>query len=713
MTLTLITSGIKQQKVQIQITSPHDPLILYMLDISEVEFHQIKKEQSLLIDFQNFPSFLIQMLELCNEDESKKYTCILHKTSLYEALLVIQERTDFKELNHLILRVNQANDTIVKKFLGALSMEFKSKYEDTLNAFNNLSVNVDNLNKENFDLKEKMQKNVQEQKNSEDNLINEKNNEINKVKENLFQESKNQIEQMEKEKNSKICDLENKILSLQTSIEELTKEKQELEDNKMKLEINHKDLEGKNAISNTEINVYKEDILKLREDNSNLNQKRFKQEKEITELTFKLQNAEKQLEEKNKGGENLNQLVDTLSKQRESNEDNIKSLKAANLKLEDKLQTSINEINKGNEIIQKLQEEIKNQKSKYKSVKQALSSQEQLTHEKEMQLEDLLRLIEDAKRESDIRDKEISNLKNQLSSYSMKISDNEKIIEDNKQMIMYLNKIKNDNMNFPFRSRFSNNNEFNNNFMSGNNFNTGNIGSSTVSFNKTGNQFNPMNTNNSNINLNNPNNNFNNTSSSNFNTNNNFNTNDNFNTNNNFNSNNNLNPNENIQNNQFSTTNNFNSNFQNQKSYNRFNQNYMTNMPTNMAQYDTTGMNNMGMYGTGDQFSSSQMENIEMGNSTLNNSGMFIMPETNFTNFKAGINNNKYNLMNTANSTSGNLLNHKYGMMASSLTGNNSNDMGSGSRSNSDYKGGYGTYNVEEEFPRHMIQPMKGVNKNI
>ena len=294
MTLTLITSGIKQQKVQIQITSPHDPLILYMLDISEVEFHQIKKEQSLLIDFQNFPSFLMQMLELCNEDESKKFTCILHKTSLYEALLVVQERTDFRELNHLILRVNQANDTIVKKFLGALSMEFKSKYEDTLNSFNNLTVNVENLNKENLDLKEKMQKNIQEQKNSEDNLINEKNNEINKVKENLFQESKNQIEQLEKEKNSKINDLENKILSLQSSIEELTKEKQELKDNKIKLELNHKDLEGKNAISNTEINVYKEDILKLREDNSNLNQKRFKQEKEITELIFKLQNAEKQ-----------------------------------------------------------------------------------------------------------------------------------------------------------------------------------------------------------------------------------------------------------------------------------------------------------------------------------------------------------------------------------------------------------------------------------
>ena len=50
----------------------------------------------------------------------KKITYILHITNLYEALLFVQERTDFRELNYLILRVNQANDIIVKKFLSAL-----------------------------------------------------------------------------------------------------------------------------------------------------------------------------------------------------------------------------------------------------------------------------------------------------------------------------------------------------------------------------------------------------------------------------------------------------------------------------------------------------------------------------------------------------------------------------------------------------------------
>lgn len=39
--------------------------------------------------------------------------------------------------------------------------------------------------------------------------------------------------------------------------------------------------------------------------------------------------------------------------------------------------------------------------------------------------------------------------------FSNKLTQNEKLIEDNKQMIMYLNKTKNDNMSNPFRNRFS------------------------------------------------------------------------------------------------------------------------------------------------------------------------------------------------------------------------------------------------------------------
>ena len=140
MKICVINSSNKTHKFQIQITSPHDPLILYTLDMSEVEYHQLKNEQCLLIDFQNFTPFLINMLDTCIKDEN--FICILHKKNVTEALFVIQERTKFKEINHLILNVAQANDTAVKKYLGALSNEFKKKLEKTCKYFEKLNKKI-------------------------------------------------------------------------------------------------------------------------------------------------------------------------------------------------------------------------------------------------------------------------------------------------------------------------------------------------------------------------------------------------------------------------------------------------------------------------------------------------------------------------------------------------------------------------------------------
>ena len=157
MNIVIVFSGLKQPKIQIQITSPQDPLILYMLDITEIEFHQIKTEQSILIDFQNFPSFLLKMINLCI-GENNKYNCILHQINVNQALFIIQERTKFRELNHLILNFTQANDTIVKKYLGSLSMEYKLKYQNILENLNNLNSNFQNLTNENNELKDSIQK---------------------------------------------------------------------------------------------------------------------------------------------------------------------------------------------------------------------------------------------------------------------------------------------------------------------------------------------------------------------------------------------------------------------------------------------------------------------------------------------------------------------------------------------------------------------------
>ena len=450
MTISIISSVIGKQSVSIHITNPSDPLLLFYVDLSELEFHKLKSEQCLLFDFQNFVSFLTNMLDMCINDEN--FVCILHKKNINEGVLVIQERTKFKENNHLILNVTQANDTKLKNYLGALSNEFKAKFEDTLAKLEQSNKMCESLNQENMRMKEEMQKMQIEKQNEINSLLNSKNNEINQLKEKCFADTKKQLDSLEQTKNVKINELECKIENFQKLYENLSKDKQALEEYKTKLEMNFKDIESKHNITMTELNVYKEDILHLRQENSALNKKCFQQEKELTELKLRNENFSSQTSEKEKGISNLNQLVETLTKQKESYEDSIKSLKAKNAKLESKLQEGIGEINKGNEIIEKLTNDIKRLKSKAKTLKQALESQEQLTNQKQIVLDEQIRNVNDLKRTIETKDREIAGLQNQVTSYSIKLTDNEKIIEDNKQMLMYFNKKVNDSMSRPFKS---------------------------------------------------------------------------------------------------------------------------------------------------------------------------------------------------------------------------------------------------------------------
>jgi len=464
MKISIIKLFEKQPHLIIQVTNPNDPLFLYSLDLSEIEYQQLKTEQSLLVDFQNFPDFITKMFFFCKNDKDDIYTCVLTLGGIGEnnfssggaGVLSVEEKTQYRKLNHLILKLQAANDITLKKYLSDVSKEYKEKFENLSQKYADLNQNYELMQKENGNLKENLQKIEYEHKTSLDNLINEKNKEINSIKENNFKETKKQLEAMESDKNKTITDLENRISQLQGILDDATKNKTQLEEHKLKLEINQKDLEGKFAISNTELNVYKTEITNLRQENADLNKKCLNYEKNLTEYNFKNESILKQLEEKNKSLENMKQLIDSLNKQRDSNEDTIKSLKASNNKLENKLQLSIKEINKGNDIIQRLQNDIKNQKSKIKSSKNELNTQEQLINQKQILLDEQNKTIKDLKRDNEAKEQEIIGLKNQINNYNNKLNENEKLIEENKQMILYLNKNLNENSKNPFKSRFNN-----------------------------------------------------------------------------------------------------------------------------------------------------------------------------------------------------------------------------------------------------------------
>jgi spindle assembly abnormal protein 6 len=666
MKISLIKLFEKQSRLIIQVTNPNDPLFLYSLELSELEYQQLKNEQSLLVDFQNFPDFIVQMIDCCKKDNNDKFTCVFNTGGQGEnnfgsnslGILSVEEKTQYRKLSHIVLKLKAANDTTLKKYLSDLSKEYKDKYETLFQNYNDLNQKFDMFQKDYAILKENMLKMENQHKAYTDNLINEKNKEINSIKENNFIETKKQLESMESEKNKIISDLENKISQLQGTLNDTTKNKTQLEEHKLKLEINQKDLEGKFAISSKELSVYKSQITTLRQENSDLNQKCLNSEKLLTEANFKNESLSQQLEEKNKSFENMKQLVDSLNTQRDSNEDTIKSLKASNNKLESKLQLSIKEINKANDIIQRLQNEIKNQKSKVKSTKNELSTQEQLINQKQMLLDEQSKTIKEIKRENEEKDQEIMGLKNQINNYTNKLNENEKLIEENKQMILYLNKNINENSNNPFRSRFNYTSVDVNNPM-----NNGSFGLGINTSNEISNNLKNLNNNNqymgktiNSINLNS-----------------------------NLDSNSNINKNLNINN--------------------------LTKYNNNIGYSGNENENNFGIQS---QTSNKQTGNYFQNSLSSNTSGM-IMPETNFTGYQfndkvSGIANKYLNNNNEGLGlgSGGSLLLHKYGgsVTNSMSVHNNDNNINekygmSGAKSADN--------NLEEEFPRTLAQPQSQI----
>ena len=91
----------KRSSLLIQITNPNDSLFLYILELSEIEYQQFKLEQGLLVDFQKFPDYILEMLYKCKNDKEGKYTCILNISEGGEnninvsapAILTIEEKT--------------------------------------------------------------------------------------------------------------------------------------------------------------------------------------------------------------------------------------------------------------------------------------------------------------------------------------------------------------------------------------------------------------------------------------------------------------------------------------------------------------------------------------------------------------------------------------------------------------------------------------------
>ena len=103
----------------LELTDANDLLFYHSLALGESDFHALRSEQRLLVDFQSFPEQLADLLRRCASEggQGSKMVASLECTGAGESRLNIVESTNFRELIHIDLRLRQGSDEVVKKHL--------------------------------------------------------------------------------------------------------------------------------------------------------------------------------------------------------------------------------------------------------------------------------------------------------------------------------------------------------------------------------------------------------------------------------------------------------------------------------------------------------------------------------------------------------------------------------------------------------------------
>jgi spindle assembly abnormal protein 6 len=123
------TSNQHEKIFHFELTDPSEPFFLFVLDIGEFDFHNLKRDQSIIVDFLAFPAKLVTLLKTCmtctDSEKRQRQQSSTFSTSLdaTNGLFSVVESNEFKNLTHISLQLRPANDTALKGYLAArLSM---------------------------------------------------------------------------------------------------------------------------------------------------------------------------------------------------------------------------------------------------------------------------------------------------------------------------------------------------------------------------------------------------------------------------------------------------------------------------------------------------------------------------------------------------------------------------------------------------------------
>ncbi|KAG5462758.1 MAG: hypothetical protein BJ554DRAFT_3651 [Olpidium bornovanus] len=494
------------QVLEVQLTDETDPFFLYQLDIGEEDFHRLKNDQNLLVDFQAFPEKFIELLNHCvrhrNEDHPKFVAQLTSETSARCAVLNVIETNTFKHIAHLSLDFIPGDDARVKQYLANLVKDYKAEVSSLQQELESsvaaLTGRLQEQESHAASLATELERLRTSSTEGSSRLQIQHAEEMARLRENAARELENYRRDAEKETRRLEMDTGLEVLyttggvqncrrksthsnalprycrrrfaALPDGFPPLSLRPRQLRNLSQKhttvsathnhLLSHSQTLEGALAAANKQLDAITHECQAFRQDFDRANARaeqleaqRAEQEREIERLRGDFRESERRERERQAECNRLNDLIENSGDQKLARsppgvpcnlcsqiyvieiqaklEDSLNLYKTQNARLEETMRKATEEISKGNEIIQRLQVELRSCKSKIKLKNMVTLQQEKLLDERAHTLETQQKEIAGLQEAAAKRGEELEAARKRIDELQNRLDDSKRVIEEN------------------------------------------------------------------------------------------------------------------------------------------------------------------------------------------------------------------------------------------------------------------------------------------
>lgn len=441
-----LVKGAQSKTITLVITNSEDYFFYYSLSLTEEDFLNLRTQQGLLVDFTNFPTMVVQLLEKCLSEghtSQPKFVLVLNLTKA-QPCLEFTELNLFKHLVHLSLIVLRATDNQLKDYLVDTILKLTKEKEHMTGELEKavgslqqqLSSRTELLQEKTTELEHFKLDHTEQSTQLEQRLSKELGEQKEKASQQL-QEFQWKAEREKRELESKNAGL---LQQLENRVASLDVQNRDLVESKYKQEASLRELKGQLRVKEEELTRTKVEMSNLRKEKQMLESSGGDRDRRSTQLSTRLAVAEQELVDKEELVRKQQEMVKQGEDARERLALEVEEKKRLVEKRENAVRNVTGELMKANEIIRKLQEGVKQEQGKSKLRGQIATEQERLLVERERELSECREQLKEGKDSMNKFQSKMEELNDRLMEKNNKIEELEKVIKTNENVINWLNK---------------------------------------------------------------------------------------------------------------------------------------------------------------------------------------------------------------------------------------------------------------------------------